>query len=416
MVSAVEYPGIDRSELLQLEAELCTPTKRQEWVNDTRYGSAPHEVRVALLRDVYKRCAPRGLKLNDLTPVLTATTPYARKLDGDRRARIYELFNAKRPMSVDDVSVWNTSRELLVAMLGGFANINTDEEDARNQVVKRIANFFFPQESARQIDLPPPFFQVQRTTSRYVGYPHDEAEANFFTVSLARRHYRKETRVRWFMASGRDVLHSLTGSDFNRWAERLTAAICFGLDFTFIVPQAGDNKGPIHNYLDRIANYWKNDLDITILQSRYPEFRGMTDRGQFEREAGAHLKIVAVPMIGSPRYVEASKVTQMFPLAHSFKASADMKGGTEVYGPAFLNPWLRFHWADLVDENRSSCEPQFAAIAYNDSARRNTLHLVEPESMFEYLKWLSAFIEPGAEVKPATPLQSRRKNVGQRRS
>jgi hypothetical protein len=100
---------------------------------------------------------------------------------------------------------------------------------------------------------------------------------------------------------------------------------------------------------------------------------------------------------GQAKSLDAARLTHMFPFPESFKAASAMKGSLQVYGPTFLNPWIRFHWLDLLDTTQSRCEPQFAAIAFNDSFRKTTLHLVGPDSMLDYLKWLSAFVEPAGQ-------------------
>jgi hypothetical protein len=387
------YSGLDFSELLQVEGELCTPLKRAQWVRD---GAEPHKVRAALLSDVFDRCKSRGLKMNDLAPVLAHQTFYARKTDRERQTRIYELFSPTRSRSEDDIAPWQCSQELLAAMLRGLTS-STPAQNERNEVTERIVRFFFPTDlmspnAVQKAELPPPFFQKERLRSPFAACPHDESESNFYSASLGRLHYESTARVRWFMASGGDLLRSLTGSTFGLWAERMTAALCFGVELTFIIPQADEGETPIQGFLGRFNNYWKSEFNVTTLRHRYPELaKTFTNNIQVAEQAHKHMKVVPVQMSGEAKSVDSEILKRMFPFTPSFRASSEMKGTSQVYGAVFLNPWLRFHWVDVLDTSQSHCEPQYAAIAFNDRYQKTTICIVPPESMLEYLKWLSVF-------------------------
>lgn len=73
-----------------------------------------------------------------------------------------------------------------------------------------------------------------------------------------------------------------------------------------------------------------------------------------------------------------------------------------MYGPTFLNPWLRFHWVDSYDPLAQKWTAQYTTIAFNDGSNNNHLVLLTPSSMTEYLKWLAAF----AFGSPKTPPQN----------
>ena len=148
---------------------------------------------------------------------------------------------------------------------------------------------------------------------------------------------------------------------------------------------------------------------VGVVVDRYPELRrkfANAKNTQVEQHARTHMNIVPVPMSGAAKSVDKEGLTNMFPLAHSFQALSGMKGRLQVYGPTFLNPWLRFHWEDLLDASHR-CEHQYSAIAYNDSSQNTFLHLVPWDSMFEYLKWLWAFAGRAAQADPAVRLQTR---------
>jgi len=164
--------------------------------------------------------------------------------------------------------------------------------------------------------------------------------------------------VRWFAATGGDVFPRLTGSEFERWAERLAAALCFRLDLTYIIPETGRDKTPIQDYLDRVRKYWAEHLHVENLQKSYPELKGLTTRKQVVEQVDAHVKIVEISRNGGAKMVDADALTTMFPFAR-------MKGEIEVYGLEFLNPWLRFHWADLLDESESRWQGRLSILLHS---------------------------------------------------
>lgn len=391
------YPGFDLSELLQLEAELCTPLKRGQWITK---GPEPHKVRAGMLNEVLDRCKEKGLKMNDLAPVLAYKGFYARKKERERQNKIYELFSENRTQAEGDPVCWQSSQEILTAMLRGLEN-GVPGPNEREQVVGRIVSFFFPVDltsnAGRKAELPPPFFRRERVRSHFVACPHDNGEANFYAASLGRIHFESSTKVRWFMASGGDHHHSVRGPAFGLWAERMAAALCFGVDFTFAIPQMDKGKTPIEDFLERFDNYWNNELDLAKLRIRYPELaRKIVTKVDVAELARQHMKVVPIPMSGEGRTLDSAALKKMFPYAPFFRALSDMKDQPQLYGATFLNPWLRFHWADLLDTSQARCDPQYAAITYSDSPQRSTSHLVPPESMFEYAKWLSVFTQPTA--------------------
>jgi len=405
MVAEESYAGLDLSELLRLEVELCTPLKRKDWTTDKRFGTRPQQVRVALLRDVRDNtCEPKGLDMNDLSPVLGR--------DGDRKGRgrdwretrIFQLFKKNPPFAnEDDQGTWEDSRKILRAMLGGMKKDGVVVRDEKTDVVNRIVSYFFTDE--RQLTRTPPFFRPERTDPRYAAWPHDDGEGIFFAVSLAQRHVQPNTRARWFMATGGDVLRSLVGPAFKLRTDALTAALCLGLDFTFVIPKPVKFREAIHEYLDRVQQYWLCDLDIERFFMRFPDLARLETNKRIGEQVLEHFHIREISMDEGPRSVDEAAVSRMFPLEQSVRRQADTGDLGDVYAPTFLNPWLRFHWADVLVESEQRCEPQYAAIAFNDISLKNTLHLLPPESMFEYLKWLTAFAAP-RPVAHSNPLSA----------
>jgi hypothetical protein len=395
-----QFSGLSLSELLQLEAELCTPLRRKDWVDSG--SKEPHAVRAALLTEVYRKCKPRGLQKQHLAPVLKKLYPvlanlYPREQDQDRwlKNKVYNLFSPERSPNDSDRMSWWGSQELLTVMLRGIKSDGSDDIRQRNEIVGRIVRFFFPADvsgASGPVDLPPPFFREERTGSDHCAWPHDAAEVDFYAVSLARRYRETDKRVRWFIASGGDLFRALGGRTFDAWAERIAAALCFGLNLTFVVPAASGGTTPLHDYLSRLQDYWKTKLDLTILASRYPDLH-VASGESIKQRALKNMRIKEVRMPGQAKRATGAMFTKMFPFARSFGASLNMAEDSRVYGPTFLNPWLRFHWIDLmVGPPAPSCEPQFAAIAFNDHLGKTNLVLLAPDSMTEYLKWLSAFV------------------------
>jgi hypothetical protein len=378
------YSGLDLPELLQLEVELCTPLKRADWF-DRVHGANPHAIRGAMLEEMFDECERRGLRHHlDLVAALPRNYP---------PGKIYQYFKAGN-FPDEDRQAWNVSRDLLRAMLVGPKNTRRVSKE-RSEAADRIVNFFFPVDPGTSQRVPPPFFRVERTSSEpFRAWPHDDAEGTFYAVSLAKRYCESgKRRLRWFMASGGDLFRDLTDErEFYGWAERLTAAFCFGLEFTFIIPeQEQEGQTHSHGFVDRLKKYWDSldeTLDKSTFRDRYPGLAGFVDPGQVANRARASMRIRPVPMNGEAKNISEAGLRQMFPVQYRLELA-----NPEVFGPTFLNPWLRFHWVDLWEPVKKECTPKFAAIAFNDSLGRNRLVLLTPESMTEYLKWLTAFCE-----------------------
>jgi hypothetical protein len=376
------YAGLDLAELLQLEIELCTPLKRADWFNRANGGS-PHAIRAAMLNGIFDDCARKGLRhQSELVSALPRNyTP----------GQIYQYFKAGT-FHDDDATVWDVSRDILRTMLVGTKNTRGLPKK-RAEVAENIVHFFFPVSDGSSFRLPPPFFQVERTNSEaFRAWPHDEVESAFFAVSLAKKYCENgKRRLRWFMASGGGLFRELTDErEFYRWAERLTAALCFGLEFTFLIPERGkEGNTHFHGFVDRLNEYWDSldhKLDKTSFRDRYPGLDGLVDPDQIANRARASVKTVTVPMNGETKNVTEVGLRQMFPVQYRLEL-----GNPEVYGATFLNPWLRFHWVDLSEHVTRECTAKFASIAFNDGSGRNRLVLLTPESMTEYLKWLTAY-------------------------
>jgi hypothetical protein len=97
---------------------------------------------------------------------------------------------------------------------------------------------------------------------------------------------------------------------------------------------------------------------VENLQKSYPELKGLTTRKQVVEQVDAHVKIVEISRNGGAKMVDADALTTMFPFAR-------MKGEIEVYGLEFLNPWLRFHWADLLDESESRWQGRLSILLHS---------------------------------------------------
>jgi hypothetical protein len=397
-VNQPSYSGLDLPELLKLEAELCTPLKRAEWIGayyapSQRYGREPVAVLAALLEEVLERTLKKmDLDKNDLAPMVEgkdAFTQKGKKLE----TAIYNLFNPNRIQGSYGNLIWRQSRLILEVMLLGPKGL-AKRSPSERKVANEIIGFFFPDDSFEK--LPPPFFSRERTESVHPGWPHDDAESRFYTVSLARKHHQKGGRVRWFMASGGDLLRGLTGNDsFYAYAERLTAALCFDLEFTFVVPETAHRGQTIKVYLDALKKFWASGQHLETLRYRYPELN-LQSINQIDEIVRANMRVEEITMSDGPRGIDPAKLSDLFPFSQSFfKASATIRSDSQVYAPVFLNPWLRFHWADLVSSVEQRFEPQYAAIAFNDSNGKTNLVLPEPpDSMNEFLKWLSVFVPP----------------------
>lgn len=380
------YSGLSFRKLLQLEVELCTPLKRAEWVKQV--GVEPIRVCVAMLNEVLELWT-QGLNKNDLASALESLFPGGTNL----KEKTYAILDVNRVNKVKDHrSSWRCSQKLLRAMLLGLRERGFDEKCQK--VANRIVKFFFPEDltvRTKLEDLPPPFFREERTDSDYIACPHDEREANFYAVSLAQKHYRSGARVRWFMASGGDFLQSLSGSEFDQWAEWLSGALCFDLDFTFLIPETGHL--PIEDFIRKFEQYSAKQLDLEIFRNRYPDLQELISQDWMKRQFQAHFKVRPVSITSELKDVDLDRARNEFPLKN-FATIFENQTKSKVCAPTFLNPWLRFHWVDIVCRtSKPICEPQFAAIAYNDVSRNNHLIFVQPDAMSEYLKWLSVFAQ-----------------------
>ncbi len=279
-------------------------------------------------------------------------------------------------------------------------------EPNRRSVVDGIVKFFFGEDFRKGGDLPPPFFRRERTADpKFCACPYDAAEGEFYFTSLAREYVFKEHwKVRWFIASGGDYYRDMGESgerNFRLWAQRVTAAACFGMDLTYVVPEESTGKTLIHRYLERLKSYAMEDSERETFLHRYPELTEVVNGNGIAEQMQKHLHTVHVEKPGEPEPFDAARLWAMFPLRH--RSEEVNKESSPACGWTFLNPWLRFHWVDRVD-SFGICEPLFAAIAYNSSRGKTTLQLVEPESMTQYIKWLSAFGTPGGQREEAPSL------------
>lgn len=311
-----EYEGFTLAELLQLEVELCTPLRRAEWFRSTKDAN-PMAIRAALLSDVHDRCKEKGLVKNQLAELMIKRRP-AKLSDGQWEHRLYGHFYTDR-FPKNNLTSWRISKDLLRCMLVG-TNVR-DSVDRRHHVAESIVRYFFTTDLK---ELPPPFFNVERTDSHFCGWPHDEAESRFYMVSLAMDCHDKRKDVRWFLASGGDLFHGLKDEKkFSVWAERLTAALCFGLKFTLLVPEPTQgNESPSHEFIERLNQYWKTidaDLDKTDFAGRYPDLQHLITEHEIGTKAQQSFNPVQVPM-SEARMIDHTRLNETF--------SVDAKGGT----------------------------------------------------------------------------------------